>query len=308
MVREFALPETAVRMMLKRLENQNAILVISRSPLTILVKTTDYNPLAGTETQHVGSYDRFLNAEATRHRLGRFIGEVEAKTGRGPTLRQMMSFLQFDNAGWVSRAAEMLVQRGLVQFGRGVPTKLTALGKQFYGIKTPVTQPKEKKVDTVTETRRPAPKSNQGPRHQQFLKRTTREVGQYLALHRRGKITARRISEDTGHARSSVMTAMYHLMDQGLVEPRNPKTKLGYKLTPEGYEKFGGQPAPKRAYTPRTAPVETVTQFVEASREPAYEPPAHPAPAATPTPMLASVDTADLVLELIERGYVVKRG
>jgi predicted transcriptional regulator len=299
----------------------------------LIVKTVGYNPTAGGDVQ-AGSYEGFLNAEGMRHKLARYIGHVELTTGRGPTLRQMMGYLQYNNPGWVHRSCEILAERGLLTFGSDQPTKLTQKGKDFYGVG------KVKMMDTTTKDAPPvqqtvivkqAASKPRVERKRQFYEGLTEKVGHYMAS-TRTKVTARLLTRTTGHSMNAVRRGLLDMMKHGLIEDRRYGSKKGLKLTAKGRQRFGVQREPKP--TPAPAPV-------------AHEAPVQPQPTRSPSPNYASfygddvlttepyepqnapieqqfdepvrkrwptkpnlgeTDTADLVMELIERGYIVKKG
>lgn len=276
MIRELRVPESAIRLMLTKLERLGHILIISRHPLRVLVKTPGYNPAAG-DSATPGKYENLLNVEGKRHQLGRYIGAYEAKFGTGPTLRQMMSYLQYDNAGWVHRSCEILAERGLVTFGKDMPTKLTQLGKQFYGIGKGVA-----KVDTaITDAPPPTKEVVLVP-----VEKKTRfdqtalieKIGDYLGRRPRAKrIDQKMLAEQFGHAKTTVYDAVRTMIGQGLIEPRRKSEKTSLKLTAEGFKKFSPmkasahQPAPRKV-TPKKAVADKpvaplVAQPVEQTRK-----------------------------------------
>lgn len=138
--------EESIRQALNYLENARRIHISSRHPFHIIIVEPGIDLFHGEEpAPDPARYDTFLEMEAKRHELGRFIGEVEKNRGRGPTLREMMDFTGISKAGPVARMAEILAKRGLVQYGHGLPTKLTEKGRQYYATKG------VKEMDTQTE-------------------------------------------------------------------------------------------------------------------------------------------------------------
>jgi Mn-dependent DtxR family transcriptional regulator len=129
-----------VRPLVSKLETRGLIHIVSRNPLRLmLTRPGDALPhepsAADMAAAKPGAYDRFLDAEGERMRLGRFIADTERKTGSGPSLRDMITFVGWAQPERVSRMAEVLAEKGLIQYGRGVPTRLTDLGRDFYGVK-----------------------------------------------------------------------------------------------------------------------------------------------------------------------------
>jgi len=86
-----------------------------------------------------GAYERFLSVEGLRMKLGRFIADNE-RQGKPTSLRAMMDFVGYDNAAYVARMAEILRERGLIHYGHGIQTKLTEHGRNFFGVKTMQTE------------------------------------------------------------------------------------------------------------------------------------------------------------------------
>jgi hypothetical protein len=232
MIREMQAPEGCIRFMLRKLERLGLIMVISRNPLRLIVKTPGYDPLAGSDnkTRRPDAVERFLGAEGTRHRIGRYIGEIESKTGRGPTIRQMMSYLQYDNAGWVHRACSILADRGLITFGTGLPTKLTKLGREFYGVSEKPMQKTEDKPQAQqpqSQHRQVAVVPKTRSNIVKFRRQMVEKVGQYLATHYRRNNKGRYIAESIGHSRNAVYGAIHTMTEKGWVHPEKPFSKKG---------------------------------------------------------------------------------
>lgn len=257
MAREMGAPEAAISFMLSRLEHSGEIHVVSRKPLRVMVTTPGVDPMAGGPTERADPtrYDRFLDAEATRHKLGRFIGQHEQKTGRGPTLRQMMDHLQSNNASWVARAAEMLGERGIIQFGRDVPTKLTAFGRQFYGFEkgkpaavpaTPTPPAEEKIIVVPVQYVPPRPLTSD----------ITQKVGEVIASWSGARPPKKnQIAAVLGHGRAYIYRVVDQMAEQGLVEPLAKCSKKGVRLTIKGRQTFNPVVEPPLTTVPVAPPV-----------------------------------------------------
>jgi DNA-binding PadR family transcriptional regulator len=236
-----------------------------------------------------------------------------------------MSYLQYDNAGWVHRACSILSDRGLITFGTGLPTKLTKLGREFYGVSEKPMQKTEDKPQAQqpqSQHRQVAVVPKTRSNIVKFRRQMVEKVGQYLATHYRRNNKGRYIAESIGHSRNAVYGAIHTMTEKGWVHPEKPFSKKGFSLTPKGREHFGAKsgrrpPVKPVADAPRSEPsftqlydaptpmplppkVEAIEQSVRSEPKPVFPPPAKPS--------IADIDTADLVLELIERGYIVKRG
>jgi Mn-dependent DtxR family transcriptional regulator len=310
MGREIGAPPPAVQFMIGRLERAGLIHIISRSPLRIMVKT-DANEKVPDSFHDPERYKRYLDAEGTRHQLGRFIGEMEAKQGRGPTLREMMSHLGMENTGWVHRAAEMLASKQLIQFGNGVPTRLTPFGRQFYGFNG------EKKMTDQTDK----PDIVLVPVKKTRAKGTiiAEEIGRCVFDWSGLKPPKQsEICKAIHRSTSTVSNVIADMVAAGWVEPFVRNTKQGIKLTDAGRERFctktsqdiDQQPevtsTPDRAfdalYEPEKGPSDDITdQVVEAYRR-TQAPPAGRAELG-----LGEIDTVDLIIELGRRGYRAER-
>ena len=77
------------------------------------------------------AYERYQLAEQERHQLARFIGGYHADHGHGPSLREMMEFLNTTNGNRVSRMLDILEEKGYVARQPDVPGSLhlTANGR-----------------------------------------------------------------------------------------------------------------------------------------------------------------------------------
>jgi hypothetical protein len=312
MVNELGEEEAYVRSLLASLENKGLIHIISRFPLRISLTGSGLEHVSGQapELQDPNRDRRFLEADGKRHQLGRFIGQMWQDKARGPSLREMMDHVEYQNAGYVTRMAEILAEKGLVQFGRDVPTRLTAAGERFYGF--------EKKEPIMTVV--PQPAVVVVPRRETRLMnpgKIERRVDQFCKIladyqaHGGGETGLKLcdLAVAMGFQRSSGSVVADTFMDaaeRGLVLAPPPNRKRGYRpvfrFTELGRQRYL-QPAidaveqawPEEVPAPAKAEV------------PAESPPVH-TPKPTVMGTLVEVPTGDLVMELIERGYIVRKG
>lgn len=317
MGREIGAPVAAVNFMIARMERSGIIHVVSRSPLRVMVKT-DQSVMIPDPIHDPKRYDRFLDAEATRHKLGRFIGEIEAINGRGPTLRQMMVCVGSTNVGWVHRAAEMMAEKGLIQFGNGLPTKLTPFGRQFYGFNNGETT----MTDKTDKTDKPdivlVPVKACQRRSRRSTENLMDEIGQYLAgLDDKVAPKQSQVAAVLDRSSSVINTIAREMAIKGLLEKWESGKKPGLRLTENGRLRFGPQKADEtpEATQPPAEPADAPDgpengPSVDLS-EPCFTGLAITQRDYGPTlrtePALAGVDTMELVIELGRRGYRVEK-
>lgn len=305
-------PEEAVKQLLGRLESKRLIHVVSRNPLKIVVIDKDEllpHEKGSTGEAEEGAYERFLGAEAARMSLGRFIAAKEA-IGDHISLRDMAEHVGIDSLAYVSRMAEILCQRGLIQYGPRLRTALTKKGREFFRVAPtqPVPEPDQpRKEIVIMEQHKPNVVVLKTPK----ASRSTREhlahrLCQYLAatsgMVRNGE-RHNDIAVALGYGSNSgsvVGEAARFAMEHGWIAPQ-PMRVRGIQLTEKGMKKFGPRtPAPAAEVEEPEVPGFGVEQSPEPTREP--EP-----PEPTTADGLAHVPTAELIMELTERGYNVRK-
>ncbi len=238
MANQLGILEEGVRVLLGRLENKGRIHFISRNPPRIMLLKPGESPIGpGVSPTPEGAAARFLNAEGERMRLGRFIADCERRLKRGPSLREMQDFVGFGSAGYVNRMAEILAERGLVQYGRGVPTKLTEQGRQFFGLKSEGAKKMEQTKPVIVVPIKPHERKDMRQKALLLCKvlaercRTDPENGAYTRYDD--------LSLDMGYAKSSglVSDAAREAQRLGYIKPKPPKCH-GLFFTEKGRAKF----------------------------------------------------------------------
>lgn len=312
MMNELKTAESAIRMLLSRLEKSRRIHFVSRNPQRIIVITPDTvlpHETGVFAVRDEARYERFLDAEGRRHLLARFIGEVENEKGRGPTLREMMFVLETSNGAWVHRTAEILAERGLINFGPGVATCLTEKGRQLYGHTT--RKQEEKIMDTPNKII--AVKERKTKRKMLSAYARAMQVGKVVAEWEKDGQVPKFVDFFGPMGVGSfapITNGIKKLVSMGLLEPRRKGAKGALHLTDKGRVKFGV--AVKQDVAPEQKPD---PEFYEQPKPRKAWPEPQPEPQTTApvshsfteTVSLPSVATADLVLELIERGYTVRK-
>lgn len=331
MANEIGATEEYVKSVLRYLENKGKIHFISRNPPAIML-TDPSNPdgLAGVGAAKPGAYDRLLSAEGQRHQLARYIGVHERDYGAGPSLAQMSQFIGISNLGYVQRMVEILIERKLVLQDPGCPPRLTTQAKELYNIKTPQRREEDKPIVVV----RSAPSGKEKSAMKQYIfseAERMRVVGEALADFKRKYglrfcPTQSEWAELAGWSRASgsVISEMLPIMiEEGLVEARPKKSHKPVQFTEKGLRRFmpelfvepEAQPEPP-AQPPVTEPEVAAPEPIQpepTAAEPAPELRYHDvAPAAGSVPYfdmsLQDYPDGDLVVELINRGYTVKKG
>ena len=303
---QMGVPEEIVRQTIARLETRGLIHVISRNPLRIMLSDGRQPfPDAGTPPADPTRFDRFLDVEGQRHRLGRFVGQFEKENARAPSLRECMDFVGYQNAGYVRQMLVTLSRLGLVQYWPGVPTRLTAEGRRYYGLKgaeemeqVEQSKPRGRQVVVVMHDKKP-------PAHR--VDQLCKALADYRRGHAGNTPTFREMARIMGfadHSSSAIGAIARAAADKGLLQAKEPGKKFCLRFTDKGGRKYMPElyPEPAPAAEPEFPEVE--------ERRPAQEIP--PAPVEwRPQPTagaLQYVETSALVMELIERGYIVKRG
>jgi len=330
MANELAVPEEAVMALLKRLENKGKIHFISRRPPRIMVIEPDtvLPHEGGIMPPREGAYDRFLDVEGQRMRLGRFVADCERRNGRGPSLREMMDFTGFNSAGYVQRMAEMLAEKGLLQYGHGVPTKLTAMGRQYFGL-PPAPEPMEQMEQVMEQTKPTVVLVGRRP-----LNTTVKLLCECLASYKRendgGSPTYAELARRMGFKGkgTSLSVIVPEAVRRGWLKPREPRTQHNLHFTEKGKAKFMPElvappPSPmpddeapelteEAATRAQISIGDTVVREATGSltgdyAEPRALPTFEPAPEPTLDMGLAHVPTAELMMELVGRGYTVRK-
>lgn len=327
MANQLGVVEEGIRALLGRLENKGRIHFISRSPPRIMVLKPGDKPVEpDVAPPREGAFDRFLDAEGLRMKLGRFIADCERREGKGPSLRAMMDFLGYSNASYVRRMAEILAERGLLQYGSHLPTKLTPQGRQFFGLRDPqpphegetaMEQPKPARVVVVRSSKKPpATRVNDLCNALADAMRVDPAGGAFR--------TWAKLAMDIGYSENSGAGAISDIVAEairvGYLKPRERFTH-GLFFTEKGKRKFmpetitpppSPMPAAEEPPASTGAPVRAAPREWEPHLDYAGEPVATgrfrdpPAPASDSP--LCYVDTAALIMELVERGYTVRKG
>lgn len=288
MANEIEVPREAVLILLKRLENRGDIHFISRNPPRIMLPNAEAPQMPSGKARE-GAYDRFMNAEAMRMKLGRFIAEHEG-AGKTVTLRMMMDHVGFDNAAYVTRMAEILVDRGLLEPAPGAtPTKLSAKGREYFKVPNLQERMMDKKVIVV-------PMRGGNARSQMFkfcelYADYLRETGDYYAMYKD-------LAERMGFSAAAVSAIAGEGILQGWFEPKAKGTR-GLFFTEKGLRKFMPEEIVESSMIEPIAESHTYQDEQErANNEETVS--VEPAP-------LAHIEEALLVMELLQRGYTVKK-
>lgn len=315
MMRQFDTVQSVVERLIYKLEVAGKIHVIARGPLRIMLRMEAEERQRGHDRAEMALDDpsraeRYQEIEAIRQGLGRFIGRQEQQTGEPVSLRSLMEFMKSTNAGWVHRQVEILADRKLVNYGGGKGASLTQQGKMLWRFERPVfvqPQPEEKSVMQIVE---PSPEANhyntrtQGRKIRRPVEETAAKMGAILAS-AGGASYRLPLAQALGYQDwgGGPDNALKMLTAQGNAV-RMKGSKVG--LTEQGMAKFASvaqqqpmpekvaEPAPKRKFEVRydVAPL---------TPKPVEQP-----PVAAPPPV-SLVPTADLIMELIERGYTVRK-
>lgn len=333
-------PEEAVRVLLARLENKGKVHFVSRNPPRIMLLGTDtklpHEPSLADRPgpRDEAAYERFLDVEGTRMRLGRFIADNE-RSGRPTTLRAMMDHVGYQNAAYVARMAEVLAERGLLQFGPNLPTKLTERGRDFFGVKEMQQQEVQMNGNegtTVVVVRKEKSRQTFKQRVHAFMDILAKEVAK--TGNRKVMFKQSELAMMMGYAASSGQVIQDFARDAtrlGYLTDK-PLGTHGYTVTDKGIKMFGPQPELAGDTQPDPDKIEeevfegepvTVLHHDHDTR---FLSEGHPGPDAyrdrfgglryvedtRPVPTTASplafADTAALILELVERGYTVRKG
>lgn len=304
----------AVNLMLVRAENRGLLSIVSRSPLRIMFDMKDR-----PERPDAERYTRYLEADAMRHKLGRYIGECVRKSGYGPTLREAMIYVGIDNAAYVARMADILAEHGIIKKSGAVlsTARLTPSGEALYRLR-PTEEDKMDKTEINPVAKPKRPYTN--PKNMDEL------VGMAIANFFRvnGDSYSPEFKElNLGYSYKShtITQSVNRLAEQGYLLPRPKGAKRSLHFTDKGHARFmpetmpvAPEPVAERqmhvpmAPVPMPSPAKAerpaqplVTQVVREWME-------VPAPTTCDYAMLRNADTADMILELIDRGYIVKRG
>lgn len=322
---QLGVSEEEARRCIGRCENRDLIHVISRNPLRIMLlrdgKPLPHEPGAADlalAKSDPDRFNRFLDVEAQRHRLGRFVGTFERETGRGPSLRECMDFVGYQNASYVRQMLVNLSRLGLVQYGSGVPTKLTAEGRRYYGPKGA----KEMEQKTKQGRAKPVIVCKDKKPKKQRVEEACRILGEFRAYAGEGErprlswIAARMGFSATSS--TAVSDIFQEAARMGYVEPweqvKGAKPRL--QFTDKGRERFMPKtdfaevdeaPPPEQGAAPEPTQ-EAPLAPLEWRPQPPVRQAEAPRPLAPAAGALAYVETSALVLELIERGYIVKKG
>lgn len=325
----------AVRAMLGRLELGRKIHIVSRNPLRVVVMERDtllpHEQADNAKPADPERFSRLLEADGTRHGLARWIAHHNKEYGRGPSLREAMTHLNLSNGSWVNRQLEILAERGLIQYAPGKNTELTDAGKSFYGMATPQRvvvpfTPKEKTMPRSAENELTYNQKIELRSHSGAAAQYAENIGRYIYGFQLNNFGASPTHEQLraviGHSGGGGVAAALLLLErEGLIKPRRKAEKRNVFLTEKGKERFAQQPVDYSE--PDAAPEKPeVEEFGTGYDKPepwntggttealpmegwATEP--APPSAETVKAMLQGLATGDLIMELIERGYAVRK-
>lgn len=317
LAREANTDEAMVKRILCRLENEDKIHIISWSPFRFLLRPKGDLPVPRPE-HDPDRYTRFLEVEGRRQAAGRFIGQFFEKHARGPNLKEVGEHLGSDNLNWVNAQLDILIDRGIIIRGPAGPV-LTDTGRKFYnlpkeGTKTMQTQqtapaapaPNSPKATVVVRT------SPTGKRRRQIISadEESRIMGTFLydyfvIQNRKNSPMVHDLAEMIGWNESRVSKVLRSFLAAGWITHGGGARITWFKFTDAAKERFGPKKEVASSPAPKPEPEKEKVTIVPSPRFQAPVPVRSPEPT---RPDLSTVDTADLVLELIDRGYVVKRG
>lgn len=326
MANQLGILEEGVRILLAKLENKGKLHFISKNPPRIMLVGRDtvlpHEPTAADMgLAKEGAAGRFLDAEGERMRLGRYCANYEREHGYGPSLASMVEFVGWAKLPYVRRMAEILAERGLLQYGHGVPTRLTAQGRAFFGLKEhgEMENGKPKSRIVIMKDRKPA-------------KARVNSLLAILAQYKSqvGESETPRfiwLASKMGYrgTSGSVITGIFKEAEkQGLVKLISGRGYASVQFTEKGKVKFmpetvtaePSEAPPEITFTDRVAPDSPVRAAARAvfAEQPQPMPEAamrSPYPIVDmerPAGQLAYVETPALIMELIERGYTVRKG
>lgn len=303
-------PEPAARILIARLAERGRISIISHSPLRIMLPTDPEGLKDHEGRTDEGSYGRYLSAEAARFGLGRFIAAKE-RIGEPISLRDMAGHVGMENLAYVSRMAEILCERGLIQYGNRLRTKLTKKGREFFGLKEEGTTA----MASAAPTPAPVTVVYKSPTS---IAAMVFPLCQALADHlrtsdRRVKYAdlAEKLGYRTPSSGGNVHNIVKEAIRRGWLKPKKPHA-FGIEFSTKGIAKFMPELVP-----PPFAPAEPIpdqhfdslADFGEPSGPRPFAPREEVVYTASPRPEgIKLFDDQTLVFELIERGYTVRKG
>jgi hypothetical protein len=313
----------ALHRIIGRLETRGAIFVISRNPPRIMLDRPEdgtYSPAEDPDR-----FTRLLEADGMRHQLGRFITDCWTSHGRGPTLKEMMGYVGIFDPNYVARMASILAERGLIEYGQGIATKPTPLGRQFYGVKD-MEQPKAQTV-IVLDDRRPQLRTGRG-NPDYYASRVPilcEAIARYKALAGEKESPSYQwLCEQLGYSRTSggaITQIVEKAFEQGLLaEPARARGHSRLQFTDQGraaylqplledrvldndIEEAIEQAAEPVIVESRTFAPEEVAAVED--RPPTSLPPRAPESAAPTFPILIQDATPQLLVQLVQAGYTV---
>lgn len=266
MANELPAPEETVKRLLGMLENQGRITFISKNPPAIMLGQLEDDLKDGVIKQpRPGAYERFLDAEASRHSLARIIWEHEQEFGTAPSLAYLQRRAQVGTLSYVDQMLAMLARRGLVERTQAGP-RLTVGAKIFYGFK----EDRRKEPRPVVDEPAPVPTPKPGgpkvvlvypdaPSDEKKGSSRVNDFCQVLAHATNRQASDRKwLTHQLGMSplsRSEIGHIAARAVEQGLVEPF-PRNQRGvrFKLTEKGKEKFMSPAATTPSPTPPARP------------------------------------------------------
>jgi hypothetical protein len=243
----------------------------------------------------------------------------------------MMQHVGFADAAYVRRMVEILGERGVVDCPEGQPPRLTAKGREFYGLKRPASE-KEKiiVVREPTENERNGETRTRAKRYP--VEERAKQLCEALAEAKREKGSlnycpffaelAPRIGYRAVDGSGAISRAAQKAVELGWIASYGHNKKHALQFTEEGLREF----MPEFAAPPR----DSVTShghfnwsepliadsliFRQAEPEPEPEPfdyRRNEEIQGTPAwerATLQGISTGEIVMALIERGYIVRKG
>jgi hypothetical protein len=212
----------------------------------------------------------------------------------------------FHTLAYTYRMVEEMAKRGLIE--SFPPPRLSKKARQLYGIKEPATM--NGTTETETKSKRTFIMVNRKSPAERVLPfcRVLAEFKREKGMDAKTPVDS--LANMLGYAAQSggmVSPIVLEAVKRGYIQPRPYKCKSPLQFTEKGLKKFMPELVDDEPTADIQAAIDTPT--FDEEHEDAVAALRHPIGEGTGRmTLVADIPTADLVLELIERGYVVKKG